>query len=217
MTVGEKIRKIRKEKQLTQKQLSDLCGINEVQIRRYELNGKNSNPKLETLQKIANALNVSIFEFLDNDLFDAATAPISMENALYEAELLSAKLKSIEENESLSNEEKRKLVLDFALQTEIMADIHLNNAEDASKFLLNKLFEQLNSAGKEKAIEQVEMLTKIPEFRQMTLEEANEYLGTDISKHIKKTSEFKLSTLKEANEHLGLDISKHIEKSTTDN
>lgn len=60
MTVGENIRKLRKEKGLTQKQLGTLSGINEVQIRRYELGGKNSNPKIETLKKIASALDVSV-------------------------------------------------------------------------------------------------------------------------------------------------------------
>lgn len=62
MTVGENIRKIRKEKGLTQKALGQLCNINESQIRRYELGLNNSNPKRETLQKIANALGVSIYE-----------------------------------------------------------------------------------------------------------------------------------------------------------
>lgn len=55
MTIGENIRKIRKEKGLTQKQLGELCKINEVQIRQYEL-GK-ANPKIETINKIASALN----------------------------------------------------------------------------------------------------------------------------------------------------------------
>lgn len=57
MTIGENIRKIRKKSKLTQKQLGELCGINEANIRKYEL-GK-ANPKYETLKKIANALNVT--------------------------------------------------------------------------------------------------------------------------------------------------------------
>ncbi len=60
MTIGENIKRIRKRKGLTQKQLSELSGINESQLRRYELGLNNSNPKIETIQKIANALGIPV-------------------------------------------------------------------------------------------------------------------------------------------------------------
>lgn len=62
MTVGENIRKIRKEKGLTQKQLGQLCNpqISESNIRKYELG--NQNPKIETINRIATALGVSEYE-----------------------------------------------------------------------------------------------------------------------------------------------------------
>lgn len=56
MTVGENIKEIRKEKGLTQKQLGDKCNINEANLRKYE-NGKQT-PKIETIKKIADALEV---------------------------------------------------------------------------------------------------------------------------------------------------------------
>lgn len=49
---------IRKEKGLTQKELGDLCGINEANIRKYEADKQ--NPKIETIEKIAKALGVPI-------------------------------------------------------------------------------------------------------------------------------------------------------------
>ena len=52
------IRRIRKKRGLTQKQLGELSGINEVQIRRYELGS--DNPKIETIEKIAKALQCSM-------------------------------------------------------------------------------------------------------------------------------------------------------------
>lgn len=64
MSTGEKIRIKRKEKNFTQKLLGDLCGINEANIRKYEL-GK-ANPKLETIRKIAAALDVSLSYFLED-------------------------------------------------------------------------------------------------------------------------------------------------------
>lgn len=45
MTVGEKIRTLRNDQKITQKELGEACGIAESTIRRYEL-GK-LNPKKE--------------------------------------------------------------------------------------------------------------------------------------------------------------------------
>lgn len=57
MSVGEKIKHYRKAKKMTQKQLGELCGIAEPNIRKYEL-GK-QNPKKETVEKIAEALDIN--------------------------------------------------------------------------------------------------------------------------------------------------------------
>lgn len=73
-TIGERIRKLRIESGLTQKQLGERAKIAEPTIRKYEL-GK-LNPKIETIQKIANALKVPIqlitepkefFTFMETD------------------------------------------------------------------------------------------------------------------------------------------------------
>lgn len=66
MPTGTKIKEIRKQKGLTQKQLGDLCGMADSAIRRYE-NG-NANPKIETLQKIADALEIPTDYLLDYDI-----------------------------------------------------------------------------------------------------------------------------------------------------
>jgi len=58
MTTGERIRAARKKAGLTQKQLSELTGIAEPTIRRYEL-GK-LNPKYETVGKLAAAMNIPV-------------------------------------------------------------------------------------------------------------------------------------------------------------
>jgi Predicted transcriptional regulator with C-terminal CBS domains len=64
MSTGENIRKIRKEKGLTQKELGSLSNIADTTIRRYELGLL--NPKIETIRKIADALDVSIGELVDD-------------------------------------------------------------------------------------------------------------------------------------------------------
>lgn len=74
MSVGKNIKKIRSEKKLTQRQLGELSGISYKQIGLYE-QGKR-NPKIETIEKISNALGVTVAEIkdyqeiLDNDDFE---------------------------------------------------------------------------------------------------------------------------------------------------
>ena len=53
MTVGENIKRLRKERGLTQKQLGEMCGIAESNIRKYEADKQNA--KIETIERIAQA------------------------------------------------------------------------------------------------------------------------------------------------------------------
>ncbi|WP_333792052.1 helix-turn-helix transcriptional regulator [Muricomes intestini] len=66
MTVGDNIKQIRLAKKLTQKELGELCKpkMADSAIRRYE-NGK-ANPKLETVRRIAVALDVTISDLVVN-------------------------------------------------------------------------------------------------------------------------------------------------------
>jgi len=59
VTIGEKIKKIRNHRKLTQKQLSIISNMSEPAIRNYELG--NRQPSQKYIQKIADALDVSIF------------------------------------------------------------------------------------------------------------------------------------------------------------
>jgi transcriptional regulator with XRE-family HTH domain len=81
MTVGENIKCIRKQKRLTQKQLGELCNpsISAATIRKYELSIL--NPKLETLQKISTALDVSITD-LNDDLDMLLSRSLKYYNAI---------------------------------------------------------------------------------------------------------------------------------------
>lgn len=63
--VGENIRKLRRDKALTQKQLADKCGISEITVRRYERG--EIIPTLKTLGKIAKALDIHIKELIDEN------------------------------------------------------------------------------------------------------------------------------------------------------
>ena len=73
MTIGENIKRIRKEKGLTQKQLGSLCQMADSAIRRYEL-GK-ARPKLETIHKIATGLGVPVRMLVDLNMSWASSLP----------------------------------------------------------------------------------------------------------------------------------------------
>ena len=119
---GKILQKLRKEKGLTQKQLGELCvpRIAESTIRKYEL--RILNPKIETIEKIATALEIDPFSLYS---FDMATG-----------------------------------LLEKSMNDKIQID------DKADTLLRN--YQQLNDSGQDKAIEQVEMLTKIPEYRKDT-------------------------------------------------
>lgn len=71
MGIGENIKQIRTQKKLTQKELGEkLGGITQQQIGQWE-NG-NKNPRLETIQKLATALDVSLFDLVNKEEFDHA-------------------------------------------------------------------------------------------------------------------------------------------------
>lgn len=72
MTVGDRIKEARKRANLTQQEVSDKLGIKVPSYQQYE-SGKR-NPKRETLQKIAEALEVDA-----SDLYDAAPDRRSLE------------------------------------------------------------------------------------------------------------------------------------------
>lgn len=76
-STGHLIKKYRLEKKWTQKKLGEECGINEANIRKYE--SGNQNPKIETLHRIASALNIPLTALLDDkaafELFGSMSEP----------------------------------------------------------------------------------------------------------------------------------------------
>lgn len=66
--VGENIKRIRKEKKITQKQLAVSSGLSVTSIQYYEC-GK-FKPKFEQVERIAEAMNVSPFEIMGAEYWD---------------------------------------------------------------------------------------------------------------------------------------------------
>lgn len=69
MTIGKTIRSIRKEKGITQKKLAELSGMAEITIRQYEAD--KYKPKIEQVERIAKALEVTAADLMGIEYFDA--------------------------------------------------------------------------------------------------------------------------------------------------
>lgn len=137
MTIGERIKKIRLEKGMTQKELAEKCGLFDSAIRRYE-SGR-QNPKIGTVEKIANALGVN---------------PM----LLVYGEELSQTLKSINEVEEAINRNKRI----FAREPngeDMQYIINSNNRTKLKQDTIAK-YDSLNTLGQQKANEYITDLSE---------------------------------------------------------
>lgn len=68
MAVGERIKQARKKAGLTQQELANALGVKYQMIGQYE-NGKR-NPKLQTILKIAQALEVGLFDLISEEEYE---------------------------------------------------------------------------------------------------------------------------------------------------
>ena len=138
MNIGDNMRNIRKQKSMTLQQLADILGCSQQNISQYE-SGKRT-PKLKTIQKIADALNVNVNDLLENPLDDS---PI---------------YKAYKNTNSLD----LPLAKNF-INEKIVSQI--GDWEQIDIELLKK-FKQLNETGKAIDIERIEELTEIPRYTQ---------------------------------------------------
>ncbi|MDB1956622.1 helix-turn-helix domain-containing protein [Clostridium tertium] len=70
MSLGSKIKKLRKIKKMTQSELADIIGVKTITIRKYESDER--EPKFEIIEKLADALDVDVFSLLaaNMDLYE---------------------------------------------------------------------------------------------------------------------------------------------------
>lgn len=155
MTIGQVLRELRIEANLTQSKLSELCGIADSNIRKYETDKQ--TPKWSTIERIVNAILGEI-TFFDVDLFQKLRAEtngnhiIIMITSLIEEKyfkkvsvpLLFSGLPGLEANEIFSN--------------------YLTKYES----MLIETFRELNEKGQQRALEYVELVALAPEYKKDT-------------------------------------------------
>lgn len=152
MTIGEKIRMIRKEKGLTQKQVGERCGMADSAVRKYESGA--IHPKLETIFRIAAALEVEPIELLEID------SPHVPQTGFH---LSSGKQPRI------INEQNQKRLASFINKldpnTQITESGIVGYFKPENKELLLGYFSKLNPDGQRVALDRVEELTEIPRYQ----------------------------------------------------
>lgn len=114
MEIGQKIRKARLERGMTQQELGAIVGVQKSAIAKYE-NGKVINIKRSTLQKIASALNIRPSELIFTES-PKDTAELHV-RILTDLQLMTA----IKEYHELS-EDKQKLVREIIHSFKTSAD-----------------------------------------------------------------------------------------------
>ena len=136
MTIGEVIKYKRTKKGLSQKELALMVGCAEITIRQYESGSR--EPKQSKLEKIAEALG---------------TTPRAMH--------IIASL----QGEEIAQTESDFVPIAFDRQGNIVRVPVTTVDNDNKRGELLKHFSALNETGKEKAVEHVEMLAKVPEYK----------------------------------------------------
>ena len=141
MNTGELIRTYRKQRNLTQAELAQRCGTSAAMIRQYEL-GKR-NPKIETLVKISEALDVSYTILIANNLvFDTTPAKCKINDIL----------KKADNGESLTSEESALLRSHIDLGIEHASEVIGEIADNMQETHLLSHFNQLTTENKQKVI-----------------------------------------------------------------
>lgn len=161
LSIGEKIKTARKKAGLTQKELGEKLGVSAAMIAQYET-GKRT-PKIETIQKIAGAVGVSADEI--------GFGLPSIEEDYEKLVQISLQLHGLPQK-SLSGKDEQELRKMWAqgedeLFRKIKAYTQEQDIQKKASLKKNLLsnYDLLNVNGQQKAVEHVEMLTKIPEYR----------------------------------------------------
>ena len=153
MTIGQRIKAARKQVGMTQAELALKLGIPYQSIGQWERDIR--NPKLETLQRIADAMEISVSELVGKDSEQRAKELLA--NAYNQ--VINAK----SENDPIKKRELQMEAYATYVNAQEMAKISNSINEEERKRRMAKLiesFEKLNNVGQEKAIGYIEGLTE---------------------------------------------------------
>lgn len=139
--IGDNIKNSRKKLGMTQEQLGKEVNVSAAMISQWERGER--KPKLENLKKISKVLKVNL-DYLSDD------GAVELGGGLYRR----------------SPKTLGSYVIDDVFER-IGVDVNKSDIQISKEQQLIDLFEQLNEQGKIKAIENVAILTKVPEYQEI--------------------------------------------------
>lgn len=137
--IAKKIREFRKLKGMTAQDLSKKSGINLSTIKKYETDSR--NPKIEQLKIIADALEVSVYEFIDFNINTVGDI-VSLLNKIADATPMTFKIDEETGKATLAFDVKEvdTALHDYVLyKNENNSEIIIENQKKSESPLLNKL------------------------------------------------------------------------------
>lgn len=141
MTIGERIKEARKRAGMTQKELAEKLGIPYQGIGQWENNLR--KPKLETLRKIAAALSVDVWEFIEDSRVEYDSV----------------------EDFDLDYRNMMEFLGKYPKGEVVQRPDGVEYYKDRNRHELEMAYNRLNDVGQEKAVERIRELAEIPKYQ----------------------------------------------------
>ena len=150
MTTGQRIKEARKKAGITQKELGNRLGISFQSVAQWENDLR--NPKLETLQRIADALGIHMLDLVGvGEQLDKYRAAAILPNG--ERLQLTNNVRAL--YDQLSDSEK----------IAFMAILEAPEKPDKLREQMDTAYAKLNPTGQQEAVKRVEELTEIRKYQ----------------------------------------------------
>ena len=145
MDIGTRIKELRKARGMTQKELAKKTSLSIASIQGYEQ--KKYKPKLNTIAKIAVALDVLLLDLVDTD------------DPILQNEITAINIPDLNYINSVLRSTRSQNIYEL---NRILSD--KNDIQQLFWDLLTN-FNLLNEFGKKDAVKQIELCSKIPDYR----------------------------------------------------
>ena len=136
-TIGQNIAKFRKEKSITQEQLSEICGVTPQAVSKWE--NDNSCPDVTLLKTIARAFGISVDELLDD-----GQGPVTKlsESKDYKGKLL--KIRVTEKDEKVNINVPVSLIEILLKNVSVGKKISIGNSDALSAIDFNQVMDLIS-------------------------------------------------------------------------
>lgn len=172
--IGDNIKKFRQMKNLKQQELGDQLGVSAAMISQWERGER--NPKPDNLNKLSIKLGIDLKELtMGCYIFEYWLKRFREDKGMTVEEFANAVdipvdiYKTIEADEDSPTDEELAKIRAFIgeIPPDVMVGIRGNNRRkhDAKENYLLNMYHGLNDDGQDKALESVELLTKVPEYK----------------------------------------------------